>query len=255
MLVVKIAESRLTPAVKKKLDALVKLGGDEYTNTLASLACYADDHKNNVDRNWHFINYHFRSDGKPSTNKPLEENVVWAINKFSTILGSKKAPDSEKAIALRYILHFVGDAHQPLHSMAQDTDQFPSGDRGGNDFPVQEIRDWSDRPIKNLHIVWDFACGEYRNVKRPLDQNGEFTLNKMARAFMREFPASSFKQQKEQRPEKWIAESFSFRNFVYSAPRGGALPAAYLEKGRKLCRQRITLAGYRLGDMLNRLLK
>ena len=67
---------------------------------------------------------------------------------------TKVQPDETKAksYALRLLIHYMGDIHQPLHCMARINENYPAGDKGANDFPV---------PMKlgnnNLHSVWDSA--------------------------------------------------------------------------------------------------
>ena len=58
--------------------------------------------------------------------------------------------------AMRLLIHYVGDIHQPLHGTARVYKQYPSGDRGGNDFPVP-----SKDQASNLHAVWDSVLYEF----------------------------------------------------------------------------------------------
>ena len=55
-----------------------------------------------------------------------------------------------RSFAMRLLVHYVGDLHQPLHSGSRLNSNYPSGDRGGNYFAVQEIDQ-----VDNLHLVWD----------------------------------------------------------------------------------------------------
>ena len=71
--------------------------------------------------------------------------VLSALRYVVNVLHSKDEPDNEKAKALRYLIHFVGDLHQPLHTTSNN-------DRGGNCTPVQFF---DDPKIENLHSVWD----------------------------------------------------------------------------------------------------
>ena len=80
-------------------------------------------------------------------------------------LKSNAGPDV-KAVALCWIMHDVGDIHQPLHSTALfSVDQFPQGDKGGNSIPLVHGR--------NLHSVWDGLLGRdsrMRNVTKIADE-------------------------------------------------------------------------------------
>ncbi len=66
-------------------------------------------------------------------------NVVWAINTSVAALKSPNAPTLDRAMNLRFLEHFVGDVHQPLHIMTMYSDMFrpPSGDGGGNKYLIQ----------------------------------------------------------------------------------------------------------------------
>ena len=52
--------------------------------------------------------------------------------------------------AMRLLIHYAGDVHQPLHATSRVNSEFPAGDRGGNSFPLT-----SKDTAKNLHAVWD----------------------------------------------------------------------------------------------------
>ena len=58
--------------------------------------------------------------------------------------------DDAKSFALRLLIHYVGDIHQPLHATSRVDSKYPKGDAGGNFFHVPQKGD-----VKNLHSVWD----------------------------------------------------------------------------------------------------
>jgi hypothetical protein len=58
--------------------------------------------------------------------------------------------ENAKSIAMRLLIHYLGDVHQPLHCTALVNGQYPKGDRGGNSFPIHPRED-----INELHAVWD----------------------------------------------------------------------------------------------------
>jgi hypothetical protein len=118
MLVAAVAETQLNTTARQAIAELLQEGGDEKTRDLLGAACWADDTKTDKNGPWHYINFHFRHDGQPSENEPLEENVVWAISKFADAMADPNLPAAQRADAIRYVLHFVGDVHQPLHTVA-----------------------------------------------------------------------------------------------------------------------------------------
>jgi len=91
-----------------------------------------------------------RARGVPA--QPSAESIREALPKNARTLADTHAPASERALALSWVLHLVGDAHQPLHAVALFTSRrFVSGDRGGNDILA--------RDLGPLHRVWDDLLG------------------------------------------------------------------------------------------------
>lgn len=259
MLVAKIARAGLKPEVLREVDRLTQINPTTKADDMVTAACWADDIRpeRKETANWHFINYHFRTDGKETSNKPLEENVVWAIAKQSEILKDRSKSDAARADALRFLIHFVGDVHQPLHSVARDTDLHPDGDRGGNDFKVQPADLFLDmeRPPQNLHALWDAAGGLYRSMERPLSTTGKQYVDALANMLMLWMPESALQEASDLKPEDWTQESLKVaQSFVYTAPENGKPDLAYLLECQKISARRIALAGYRLGHLLNELL-
>jgi len=73
-----------------------------------------------------------------------------------------------RSYALRLLIHYLGDVHQPLHSLARINKEFPAGDRGGNEFPLK-----NHYSIKELHALWDSVIYEFHtNDKLPYDEAG-----------------------------------------------------------------------------------
>lgn len=254
MIVAAIAERDLTPMTKTKIQTLLKVGGDERTRTFWTSSCWADDFKTREDGPWHYINIHFRRDGKPVDNKPLDENVVWAIGKMSATLKDGKRTERERADALRFLIHFVGDIHCPMHAVAEDTADFPRGDRGGNDFKIVPDKSW---PIqaKNLHLFWDMAGGLYGDVPRPLGRDGGDLIERLSREVRDEFPRGYFKEVSEAKPETWAAESFELAKTAAYDMKPNTTPSAeYVARAKRHSKQRLALAGYRLADLLNKVL-
>lgn len=256
MVVAEIAERHLTPQARARAAELAKIGTDERTSTFVTCSVWADDFRTDKDRTWHYINIYFRKDGKPVKGKPLEENVVWAIRKFTKVLEDPKSSKEQQAEALRYLVHFVGDAHQPLHAVSFESDQLPDGDRGGNSFQIAPVSGWSERPLTNLHALWDFGCGEFTPTRRPLNEQGRTKIKRIADEIEKEFPRSKIAGLSRTDPMAWARESFEIaKDFAYDLTPGKEVSKEYLARGRKHSRERAAAAGYRLADLLNRLLK
>src|SRR5919199_1458392 len=138
MLVADIAYQRLNPTAKAKVDALTKtirFCGKTYDGV--TVAVWMDDIKADSThddmRNWHYADFPI-FDGVPvdPNMKPDAENAVarikWAIETLQKGTGS----DKHDAEVLGYLMHLVGDIHQPLHAATRVTAKNPKGDAGGN---------------------------------------------------------------------------------------------------------------------------
>lgn len=140
-LIGEIAARHLSPAAIEAVAGLLEPG-----ETLASVGPWADEIRAQRRETgpWHFINlpvHQARGDWRPFC--PPSGCVVSIIPEMAARLRNPALPRAERAEALKFLVHFVGDLHQPLHVGDR-------GDRGGNEVPVVFL----DRP-SNLHSVWD----------------------------------------------------------------------------------------------------
>jgi len=96
---------------------------------------------------------------------PEPYNVTWAIDQFVRYL-SKDHPDHNdpqiqpifgEGFNLRLLIHYVGDIHQPLHTVNRYTKSNPNGDEGGNDFQLKT----KHSQINELHALWDSVITEF----------------------------------------------------------------------------------------------
>jgi hypothetical protein len=100
-------------------------------------------------RRWHFVSIPVHpTDGESSgydaaRDCPQRECVVAKIEEFERVLGDPQASERQRLEALKYVVHFIGDVHQPLHASNND-------DRGGNDVALTFLEQQT-----NLHAVWD----------------------------------------------------------------------------------------------------
>ena len=114
--------------------------------SLASISTCADDNRTPVTAPWHYVN--LPRDGtcryEAERDCVSESCVVAAIERQAAVLASS-ASDEARLSALKYVVHFVADVHQPLHAGFAD-------DRGGNTYQLQAFGRGT-----NLHAVWDTA--------------------------------------------------------------------------------------------------
>ena len=190
MVVAQIAYNHLDSAVKAKCDALVAVPlsyGGASTSNFVTAAVWADDYKSQLGSSiWHCIDLPFSLDGT-STNGfvPASFDVVQAINLSIATLQNSSASQSNQAVSLRYLLHFVGDIQQPLHASDAFFASQPNGDAGANSFGITGT--WN-----NLHSVWD-SGGSYLtdSLSRPLSAAGQTTLSNKVAAIEADYPVLS----------------------------------------------------------------
>ena len=204
---------------------------------------------------WHYIDYPYRPPGQPaSVPAPLpdKENLVEAFELNVAILQSA-APDDQKAVALCWIFHLLGDSHQPLHTVSLFTTQFPDGDRGGNLFYIRT--DPSSPATQNLHAYWD-------NILLTDDTYDQ--ARALAIALAGAYPRKSLDElarlgdfETWARQESFdLAVSAAYRqgNLKGSSDRnqGTPLPPGYESEAKDIAERRLVLSAYRLADFLTK---
>ena len=90
------------------------------------------------------------------TNFMMNTGDYESTTYYQQIVSHFDYTDDQRSFALRLIIHYVGDVHQPLHSTAEVDDEFPTGDRGGNSEKVP-----SQGGADNLHAIWDSVVYQF----------------------------------------------------------------------------------------------
>jgi hypothetical protein len=188
---------------------------------------------------WHFIDTPFSTDGTALPAIPTP-NAQERIALFRQVLASTSG-DPLKSYDMVWLLHLVGDIHQPLHASTRVSATDPDGDAGGNTVKLDCTR-------CELHAFWDDLLGTSSNLR---------TTVKAARKLPKAPAALASKTDEKD----WIAESFQeAQSTVYAPPVGAGngpftLTTAYKKKAGTLAKQRVELAGARLANLLNNELK
>jgi hypothetical protein len=184
--------------------------------------------------------------------KPRAATNGSAIEAFAlnfSVLKDPRASAPERAIALCWVFHLVGDIHQPLHAADQYSTAYPQGDHGGG---LQFILDpVSHQPI-SLHWLWDLAG---TRASDPASRAAELR----AQLPRRQFTALPHSGSAAPDIVAWAAESHALaRSEVYrtdlvtgsSEALAPEVPAAYIANSSTLGERRVTLSGYRIADLL-----
>lgn len=203
--------------------------------------------------NWHFTNFFWEQPdpGSPPRDRddlqPAKENVAERLKVLEERLTDSGRGDADKAVDLAWVLHLAGDIHQPLHTSARVTPTEPEGDRGGNLFTLAED--------DSLHWYWDSILQKIW-YRRGLSESQMAV--KIAEEFQRQLPESSMRERlKPGQYEDWAREGLAkAKAEVYppSLERGKEPSSAYRWQTYNTAKPAMVLAGYRLAEMLNRLL-
>jgi len=250
-LVALIAADRLTPVAKQNVAWL--LDGQ----TLADVASWADSITGDQVQSsyWHYLNIPPEASGydrdrdcpvqpgveKGSRGDRWRDCVVDRIAYWEERLANPKLDRADRATALKFVVHFIGDLHQPFHALGVG--------RGGNDVKVRVFgqSDCGNDPARpspcNLHSVWDGRLIARRNLDDP---TYVVKLKKL-------IDDKGFGSQPAGTPAQWAEQSFKLAKEALVAD-GTNIDDAYFERHIKVIEDRLALAGVRLAADLNRIL-
>jgi hypothetical protein len=188
---------------------------------------------------WHYVTL----SGIVYDHAPPEGDALEALNRFSKTLQDPNASLADKRTALRFVVHIVGDLHQPLHNGK-------CCDRGGNDVKVT----WFGKPT-NLHAAWDSQ----------LVDEEQLSFTELAEKLKRHISNSDVIKWWDINPRDWISESAEIRDTLYpppARPKNGEklkkghpllpdLSYGYVYKYTPLMERRLSQGGVRLAAYLN----
>jgi len=232
----RIAEKHLSQNAKAAVRDLL---GSE---TLADVSTWADEVRNQPEYKptgaWHYINLPLGL-SYPGFRTQVEEmsleNLYSAIHKQEQVLADKTAPREKRIEALKFIVHFVGDLHQPMHvSRAED--------KGGNTIQLNYNGSGT-----NLHSLWDTGLIEsegmdYQQLAEKYDHAS----------------AAQISQWQSDPLVKWLWESYEISSTLYAevdAMRSRSIDERYYTAHIAIVRQRLEQAGIRLAGLLNAIFK
>lgn len=224
-LIAELAERRLSPATRAAAHALLRDEGA----SLVAVAGWADRVRDDPAYAWsdrlHYVNFpRDRCEYLAGRDCPGGDCVVGAVQRFRAELGDAALPRERRVEALKFLVHFVGDIHQPLHCGF-------GHDKGGNTFQVNV-----DGHGSNLHRVWDGLL---------IASSGRDRTAQLAALDAGTWPAAGTLD-----PVAWTEESCRIVMQDGFYPRRGRLPASYLERQRPVAEARMRLAAVRLAALL-----
>jgi hypothetical protein len=257
-IVAAIARGYLTPATKAKVDALLAADSDTLEpHDFLSAATWADSYRNahRETSQWHFVDIEL---GKPDLDAacfghppsavpasagPAQACLVDRLNAFEAELANPGTPQAERIVALKFVLHFVGDLHQPLH--ASDNQ-----DHGGNCVRLA----LGGSRTTNLHSYWDTG------LIAPMGTDPMAVASVLAAQITPQDRAAWAKGDSK----AWALESFGVAKrvvYTFGSPPGCdanaapmTLPAGYEASATAAVKVQLEKAGVRLAAVLNKAL-
>jgi hypothetical protein len=242
-----VAEAYLTPETKAQIAELLHADSSS-PETLADVAPWADDYRKDHPETapWHYVDipraeaaFNRQRDCPASVSdpqSPWRDCVTDRILYFEGRLGDTSLSPQQRAIALKFLVHLIGDIHQPLHTIGDD--------RGGNDIVVSFLgSSQCDTYRCNLHGVWDDSMIEEHNLSEA----------KYTALLLQEVQANHWERMAGGEPTTWANLSHRYAVNAY-VPSGTLLPRAYYESEIKVVDAQLALGGLRLAHVLNRIL-
>lgn len=242
-IVARLAATQLTPAARHLVATLLELPTedvDTVSDGLAAVSTWADEVRSPSTAPWHYVNLRRPElaveaasgpgGATPGCSYDPDLNCIDGLCLVSALRRQARAlagplPNAERAKALRFLVHLVGDAHQPLHSGFAD-------DRGGNSFQVQAFGRGS-----NLHAVWDSGL----IAAWP---GGGAALSTAV-------GAAPKPDQPQFAPESWVMQSCAIVSAQGFYPDTRRIGADYHERWSTVLRDQLSAAGWRLAWLLN----
>lgn len=230
----KIAESHISETTKTAL--IPYLNGE----SLAQISTWPDEMRSapgdfwqKKSSRWHYINADdnatFSFDHDHTNHKESVTNILEGIHYSIRVLKDDKSSLAAKQFSLRFLVHLVGDSHQPFHAGRAE-------DRGGNRVNVT----FFGQPT-NLHSLWDTKLIENENLS--FTEFAQFIDTDNAE-IITEYLASS--------PEQWVTESHNLADKLYKL-NNDEIGFSYIYENTPIIKTRLQQAGIRLAGLLNTL--
>jgi hypothetical protein len=239
-IIAEIAEQFLEPETAHKVRDLLAI---ENVSTLADVSEWADQIRlqRPETATWHYVNIPVHpaageSDSYDAARDcPNNGCVVAQIERFERELADRELSERQRLEALKYLVHFIGDVHQPLHASNNH-------DRGGNEVQVTFMGHQT-----NLHAVWD--TGVIESAVRG-DERG------YALQLARNITGAERKLWSSDDPVSWAndAHEIAGTEIYGKLPHDGAIPESYEVQALPIVNEQLAKAGVRLAAVLNKVL-
>lgn len=244
-----LAYRYLTDQARTEIDRLVAL--DEEFAHFRDVCSWADRVRSTTHAStgpWHYINQE-RDDPviNPEDCSPLG-CITSAIDLHAGVFADRAQSDEDRLEALKFLAHWLGDIHQPLHVSI-------NGDRGGNDIPVI----WRGERHSNFHRVWDSEILlDHMSEEWPWAPESQRWVY-LVESLASEIPLNGIEVYTPLNSIAWAQESHDIvrsRDFAYYWARPEntlEFGDAYYARGLRINRHQLKQAGVRLAGLLNQI--
>lgn len=223
-----IAESHLTPATKAAVDSIFNGKSIVYYANWLDNASHTPEFA--YSKTWHYKNIDADQTFRSAPQNP-DGDIVKAINEQSALLSAPTASIDDKALALKMVVHLLGDIHQPMHLGH-------ASDLGGNRWDVKYFKSPA-----NLHGVWD---------SRVLEAGHKWSYTEWKDQIDRATPEATAQILTDAYPEHWAEETYEICKQVYDAtPVNTNIAYDYIAQWTPVIERQLLSGGLRLADMLN----
>ncbi len=229
-----VAQHYLNKTASEKVQQLLAV---MHANNMAEVASFADGYRHSHPEtgSWHYVDIPLKEDNYvPSRDCPDKSCVIDIIYHFKQILNNITLDDSTRAYALAFLIHFVGDLHQPLH--ASD-----NNDKGGNEVEVTFL----GHPT-NLHRVWDTNIISHEDTSATV----------LANTLLTQYKGVDIQPIEKGSVVKWALQAHkeAQKTAYGKLPKNKKIGQAYIKAAQPVVDKQLYRAGVRLAYMLNQIL-
>ncbi len=237
-----VAEQFLTPAARTEVAKLL------HQQSMADIASWADDYRTEHPETgkWHYIDIPGTAEAMDrdrdcplsasDAKSPWRDCVTDRILYFEGRLGDASLSSEERAMALKFVVHLIGDVHQPFHAIGDA--------RGGNSTRVTFLGSTQCGTFTcNLHGVWDESLIEAQGLSEP----------KYLARLLKEIKENDWEKLSGGAPAAWANISHHYA-VLAETPNGAILMRDYVQEESKVVDAELALGGLRLARALNRIL-
>ena len=241
-IVAEIAQRRLNRHAAHEVALLLGRG-----HSLASVASWADDVRPSRPQtsNWHFVDIPVAESAyNAATECAQTQNGDCVLAELDRLTHELRcATDGERAEALRFAVHFIGDLHQPLHTVAEA--------RGGNDIPVTidmhatTCARGCPTSQSNLHSVWDTGL-----IEKSVYDWGAY-VDRLENGWLTSDDAKAAAAA-HGTPLDWALDSHAQAQRIWAlTPADAVLNDAYYTAAQPILDRQLSLGGIHLAQYLN----